>query len=192
MQLKNLKTSFLGRNFIYYNEIDSTQKEIWRLIESKDTPNGTLVMADIQNSGIGTHGRVWHTDESDNIAFSFFIKMNCDIQKLDGITIEIAKILVDIFKDKYKINLNIKMPNDIVYNNKKLGGILTETKVMSGKVKFLVIGIGINTRKEKFSDDIKDIATSIKREFGIDVDREYVIAEFCNKFEKKLQIRCSI
>lgn len=186
MQLKNLRTKFLGKNNIYYNEIDSTQKEIWRLIQKGESPSGTLVMADIQNAGIGTHGRVWHTDEKDNIAFSFFVKMDCDIQKLDGITIEIAEILVDIFRDKYKINLNIKMPNDITYNNKKIGGILTETKVMSGKVKYLVIGIGINTGKEKFSDDIKDLATSIKKEFGIDVDREYVIAEFCNRFEERI------
>lgn len=189
MQLPNLKTKFLGRKFIYYNEIDSTQKEIWRLIQKCESPSGTLVMADIQNAGIGTHGRVWHTDEKDNIAFSFLVKMHCDIQKLDGITIEIAETLVDIFRDKYKINLNIKMPNDITYNNKKIGGILTETKVMSGKVKYLVIGIGINTGKEKFSDDIKDLATSIKKEFGISVDREYVIAEFCNRFEKKIQTR---
>lgn len=189
MQLKNLKTKFLGRNYIYYNEIDSTQKEIWRLIEKKNSISGTLVMADIQESAIGTHGRVWHTDEKDNIAFSFFIKMDCDIQKLDGITIEIAEILTDIFKDKYKIDLIIKEPNDIVYNNKKLGGILTETKIMSEKVKYLVVGIGINTGKEKFSDDIKEIATSIKKVFGIDVDREYVISEFCNRFEEKLQKR---
>ena len=189
MQLKNLKTKFLGRNYIYYNEIDSTQKEIWRIVKKGEAPSGTLVMADIQESAIGTHGRVWHTDEKNNIAFSFFIRMNCDIQKLDGITIEIAETLTDIFKDKYKIDLKIKEPNDIVYNNKKLGGILTETKIMSEKVKYLVIGIGINTGKEEFSDDIKEIATSIKREFGIDVDREYVILEFCNRFEEKLEKR---
>ncbi len=186
MQLKNLNTKFIGRNSIYFTEIDSTQKEIWRLIEKGTIPSGTLVMADIQNSGIGTHGRVWHTDEKNNIAFSFFINMDCNIPNLDGITIETAKILVDIFKDKYNVALQIKEPNDIVYKGKKIGGILTETKVMSGKVRTLVIGIGINTAKEKFTDDIKDIATSIKKEFDIDIDREYIISEFCNRFEVKI------
>jgi len=184
MQLKNLNTKFIGRNSIYFTEIDSTQKEIWRLIEKGTIPSGTLVMADIQNSGIGTHGRVWHTDEKNNIAFSFFINMDCNIPNLDGITIETAKILVDIFKDKYNVALQIKEPNDIVYKGKKIGGILTETKVMSGKVRTLVIGIGINTAKKKFTDDIKDIATSIKKEFDIDVNVKKFIAEFCNKFEK--------
>ena len=73
MQLKNLKTKFLGRNSIYYKEIDSTQSEILRLIENKEAKNGTLVMADIQTNGKGTHGRIWHTDETNNIAFSFVI-----------------------------------------------------------------------------------------------------------------------
>ena len=49
MQLENLRTKFLGRNSIFYNKIDSTQNEIWRLIENKNTPDGTLVFADIQD-----------------------------------------------------------------------------------------------------------------------------------------------
>ena len=183
MQLKNLKTNFLGRNSIYYKEIDSTQSEIWRLIENRRAPSGTIVYADIQTKGKGTHGRIWHTDEKNNIAFSFFIKMNCNIRKLDGITLKIAEIIVDIFETQYRIKLDIKKPNDIVYKGKKIGGILTETKVIAENVKFLVIGIGINTMKEKFSDDIKDVATSIKKEFDVEVNVEEFIAEFCNRFE---------
>jgi len=189
MQLENLKTKFLGKNSIYYSKIDSTQSEIWRLIENNTTPNGTLVFADIQNKGMGTHGRVWHTDEANNIAFSFFIKTNCNIQKLDGITIKIANIIVNIFKEQYAINLQVKEPNDIVFNNKKIGGILTQTKLVNEKVKYIVVGIGINTKKEKFTDDIKHIATSIKKEFKIEVDTKKFIAEFCNRFEKELQNR---
>lgn len=186
MQLKNLNTKFLGKNSIYYSKIDSTQNEIWRLIEKKQSQNGTLIMADIQESGIGTHGRVWHTDEKNNIAFSFVIEMNCNIKKLEGITLEIAETIVNIFKEEYGINLNIKKPNDIVINNKKIGGILTQTKVISEEVKYLVIGIGINTQKEKFTEDIKEIATSIKKEFDVNIDNIKFISEFCNKFENKL------
>lgn len=178
MQLKNLKTNFLGKNCIYYKEIDSTQNEIWRLIENKIAPSGTVVYADIQTNGKGTHGRIWHTDETNNIAFSFFIEMNCNIKKLEGITLKIAEIIVDIFKMKYRIELDIKEPNDIMYKGKKLGGILTETKVIGENVKYLVVGIGINTAKENFSEDIKYLATSIKKEFNIDVNVEDFIAEF--------------
>lgn len=186
MQLKRLKTNFLGRDFIFYNEIDSTQSEVWRLIENNNIKNGTLVMANIQTKGKGTHGRIWHTDETNNIAFSFFVQMNCDVKKLDGITIEIAQNIIDIFKEKYGINLEIKDPNDIVYNNKKIGGILTESKIILENVKYLVIGIGINTSKKQFSDDIKNLATSIKKEFNIDIDAEEFISEFCNRFEEDI------
>lgn len=185
MQLNNLKTKFLGRNNIYYKEIDSTQSEIWRLIEEY-TENGTLVFADIQTKGKGTHGRIWHTDEPNNIAFSFFIRMNCNIKKLEGITIEIANIIVDIIKEQYGIKLGIKEPNDIVIKNKKIGGILTETKSISEKVKYLVVGIGLNTQKEKFTEDIKEIATSIKKEFCIEIDTVKFITEFCNRFEQMI------
>ncbi|MCI8961419.1 MAG: biotin--[acetyl-CoA-carboxylase] ligase [Clostridia bacterium] len=189
MQLKKLKTKFLGRNSIYYKEIDSTQSEIWRLIQSKTAPNGTLVFADIQTKGKGTHGRIWHTDEKGDIAFSFLIQMDCNVKKLEGITIEIAKIIIDILEKQYQIKLEIKEPNDIVYKNKKIGGILTETKVVSENVKYLVIGIGINTKKQHFSKDIENIATSIKKEFNIDINTEEFISEFCNRFEKQLYER---
>ena len=189
MQLKKLKTKFLGRNSLHYKEIDSTQSEIWRLIQSKTAPNGTLVFADIQTKGKGTHGRIWHTDEKGDIAFSFLIQMDCNVKKLEGITIEIAKIIIDILEKQYQIKLEIKEPNDIVYKNKKIGGILTETKVVSENVKYLVIGIGINTKKQHFSKDIENIATSIKKEFNIDINTEEFISEFCNRFEKQLYER---
>lgn len=186
MLLKNLKTKFLGKNAIYYKQIDSTQNQIWRLLKNKNTPNGTLVMADIQTNGVGTHDRIWYTDEENNIAFSFFIKMNCNIKKIEGITIKIAQIILEVFKNLYNIELQIKVPNDIVYNGKKLGGILTQTKVIRENVKYLVVGIGINTQKQNFNIEIKDIATSIKKEFGINVDTKEFITQFCNEFEKEI------
>ena len=175
-----------SNNFIFYKKIDSTQNEIWRLIESKTIKNKTLIMADIQTNGKGTHGRIWHTDEEKNIAFSYYIETNCKSENLEGITIEIAQILVKIFKEFYGIKLDIKKPNDIMTKDKKVGGILTESKVSSEIVKFLVIGIGINTEKMNFTDDIKNIATSIKKEFGIEVDRKKIITNFCEEFEKTL------
>ena len=186
MRFRKLKTRFLGRKIIYHKKIDSTQSEIYRLIEKGKIKNGTVVIADIQTNGKGTHGRVWHTDEKDNIAFSFYINIECDIKDLKGLTTEIAKIIVDIFKTKYKIKVNIKKPNDLIINNKKVGGILTQTKTLNEKVKYIVIGIGINTNKENFTEDIKNIATSIKNEYGIEVDREEFVTEFCNQFEKEI------
>lgn len=173
----------------FYRKIDSTQLEIWRRIEANKIDNKTVVIADIQTNGKGTHGRKWHTDEVNNIAFSFFRQINCEIDKLDGLTTEMAQIILDIFKELYQVNLQIKLPNDIFYNDKKVGGILSETKVSGNIVKYIVVGIGINTCQTEFDAEIKDIATSIKNEFGIDVDRMKIIEEFCNRFEKRISGR---
>lgn len=201
MKLKNLTTNFLGRNVIHLKTIDSTQSEIWRLIEKKNIKNGTLVMADIQTDGKGTHGRKWYTDQENNIAFSFMIEPNCNIKKLEGITKEIAQIIVEIMLEMYGVELNIKKPNDLYIKSKKVGGILTQTKIIGETVKYLVIGIGINTSQRPFAEEVKDIATSIKNEFNVNINVTEFISEFCNKFEKELinenrifvsRTRCSI
>lgn len=92
--------------------------------------------------------------------------------------------MVETFEDIYNIKLQIKQPNDIVYNGKKIGGILTETKISGEIVKYIVIGIGINTNQEKFEDEIINIASSIKNEFGLKIDNQLIISNFCNRFEK--------
>ena len=189
MKLDKLNTKFIGKNIEHFKVIDSTQSEIWRRIKNNNIKNGTIIMADIQTLGKGTHGRKWYTDEENNIAFSLFIEANCTIDKLEGMTTEIAEILVNIIENLYCIHLQIKHPNDIMCNEKKIGGILTETKLNGEKVKYIVIGIGINTNQEKFDNEISKIATSIKKEFGIEVDCEKIISEFCNQFEKNIMKR---
>lgn len=184
--LPKLNTKWLGKETIYYKEIDSTQKEIWRRIENKNIDNGTLILADIQTDGIGTHGRKWYTSQEENIAFSFVIYPNIQIQKIENLTVEIAEILLEVFQKIYSIQLAIKNPNDIIINNKKVGGILAETKLRGEQIECLVIGIGINTNQQKFTKEIENIATSIKNEFHIKVDNLEVITEFCNLFEQNM------
>ena len=73
-----------------------------------------------------------------------------------------------------------------MYNGKKVGGILTETKLHNEEVRYIVIGIGINIAKQEFNKEIKEIATSIEQEFNINIDRNYIITEFCNRFEEEI------
>ena len=141
MQLESLTTKFLGRTMLYYPEIDSTQLEVWRQIERGTISNGTIILAGKQTKGKGTHGRKWYTDEENNIAFTFFIAADCEIHRLEGITIEIAETWVEVFQKLYNISLEIKFPNDLIHQGKKIGGILTETKLKGEKVKDIVIGI---------------------------------------------------
>ena len=154
---------------IHYEKIDSTQKEVWRRLEK-----AIIISADIQTDGIGTHGRTWYTTQKGNIAFSIGLELNKSINKLNNLTIEMAEIILEVFENLYQIKLKIKHPNDIMINNQKVGGILTETKLQGEIVKYLVIGIGINTNNE-------EISTSIKKEFGIEIDNSKVIEEICQR-----------
>ncbi len=186
MELEGLKTNFLGRNLIYYESIDSTQLEAFRQIEN-NIPNGTIIIADLQTKGIGTHGRNWYTNERNNIAFSFVIYPKCKVEMLNGITKEIAQDMIMVIKNLYNIELEIKEPNDIVHNGRKVGGILTQNKLNGEMVKCMVVGIGLNTVQEDFLKEIQNIATSIKKEFNVEVDRMKIITEFCNLFETRLE-----
>ena len=154
---------------IHYEKIDSTQKEVWRRLE-----NGIIISADIQTDGIGTHGRTWYTTQKGNVAFSIGLEPNSPVQQYKKLTIKIAEIILEVFDKLYQIKLQIKQPNDIMINKQKIGGILTETKLQGEIVKQLVIGIGINTNNE-------EISTSIKKEFGIEIDNSRVIEEICQR-----------
>lgn len=162
---------------IHYEKIDSTQKEVWRRLE-----DGILISADIQTDGIGTHGRKWYTSQKGNIAFSIGLIINVPINKLDNLTLEIAETIVEVFDNLYKIKLQIKLPNDIMINNQKVGGILTETKLQGEIVKYLNLGVGINTNQE-------EISTSIRKEFDMPIDNAKVIEEFCKLFEANIAKR---
>lgn len=162
---------------VHYEKIDSTQKEVWRRLE-----DGILISADIQTDGIGTHGRKWYTSQKGNIAFSIGLVINVPINKLDNLTLEIAETIVEVFDNLYKIKLQIKLPNDIMINNQKVGGILTETKLQGEIVKYLNLGVGINTNQE-------EISTSIKKEFNMPINNSKVIEEFCKIFEENMAKR---
>lgn len=180
---QKLNTNILGNNIILLDKIDSTQDEAKRIENIK---NGTIIIAEEQTRAKGTHGRKWYTNLAyKNIAMTFVLFPNVNISKFQNITIIIAECLVKTFKKLYNIQLEIKYPNDIISSNKKIGGILTETKVIGECVKELYVGIGLNILQTEFNKEIVDIASSILNEFHIECCREEIIAEFLNIFEKE-------
>ena len=190
----------LKKNIVCFETIDSTQKEVWRQFEEDNIKDSLVIITKKQTDGIGTHGRKWINESKDNILFSIGINfekkqnLKVTIENLDGVTTEIAKILIDTFYELYKINLiKIKMPNDLILNDKKIGGILTETKLQGNVLKKLVLGIGINTNQKNFIDEnIKNIATSINKELNMEINNRLVIENFIEKFEKNLNRRIGI
>lgn len=172
----------IAKKQIYFKELDSTQQEAKKLIE-KNIENGTIVITDYQTKGKGTHDRKWYSEKGKNLTFTIILYPKCNIKELESLTIDIAECILKTIEELYNIKLNIKFPNDIILNGKKLGGILTQISTKGEKIRYLLIGIGININGENFNDEIKDIATSLKQEYKIDFSREDILNQFCINFE---------
>lgn len=186
-KIKMAKTEYLGKNIVFYEQIESTQDKAKELVNK--VPNGTIVITDEQTSGKGTKGRVWYNEKEKNIAMTIILKPNCNISKLEGFTLKIAELLKETIYELYECNLEIKKPNDLMLNNKKICGILTESVTQKEIVKVVYIGIGFNVNTTEFSKEIEGIATSLKKELDKNFERENIIREFVEKFEAELYIK---
>lgn len=176
-----LTTAQLGSHIIHFDTIDSTNKKAKELA-SKGAEDGTIIISEIQESGSGRFKRVWASPKG-GIWFSMILRPNIvptECTKLTQITAAaMYKSLLN-----FGVNVNIKWPNDIVLNDKKLCGILTELKCDLETVDYLIIGVGLNVNIENFDDEINSIATSLKIEFNKDFNRTKIISSFLNTFEE--------
>lgn len=186
-KIKNSKNKVIGKKIEYYKEINSTHKYA-KKIAIKNENNGKIIIAEKQTDGIGTKGRVWYTGEEKNIAMTIILNPKCGIDKLDGLTIKIAQIMKKTIDELYGYELKIKEPNDLMLNNKKICGILTKINTMAGKINYLLISLGFNVNEDIFSEETKNIATSLKREYKKDFSREDIIINFIEKLEKEIDL----
>lgn len=176
-------TSVIGKKIKFFEEIFSTQIEAKKLAEN-GIKNGTMILADCQTNGIGTHNRKWYSEKGKNISFTLILYPKCKVKELESLTVDIAKCIVNSIYDLYGYKLDIKLPNDIMYGGKKIGGILTQIVSKGENIKYLLIGIGLNVNGEKFPEDLKEIATSLKLEFRQEFSRQKIVELFCINFER--------
>ena len=157
----------------YFDELPSTHLYVK---ENQDKlENGTVIIANKQIAGIGTHGRTWYTGSGDNIAMSMLFKPECDLSSLNNITVDVAQSIKKTIRNLYNIGLNIKYPNDLLLNGKKICGILTEINTISGKINYLIISLGFNVNEICFDEETIKIATSLKKEYNKNFDRKEII-----------------
>ena len=180
---RKLNSKIIGKNIVFFDEINSTQTKAKELAE-KNIENGTIVITENQKNGLGTHGRSWYSEEGKNITFTMIIYPKCSISELNGITKKIATCMTSAIYSACNVITDIKEPNDIMINNKKIGGILTQIITKGEKIRYLLIGIGIDVNGTNFPEELIGIATSLKKEFKKEYQREDILLEFCNLFEK--------
>ena len=108
----------------------------------------------------------------------------CKANELEGLTIKIAKCIQKAIYELYGYQLKIKEPNDLILNDKKICGILTEIHTMGEKINYLLISFGFNVNEDEFSEETKETATSLKREFNKEFQREDIIIKIIEELEE--------
>lgn len=186
-KIKKAQTKIIGKQIEYFKEINSTNIYAEKIADRPEE-NGKVIIAEIQTNGIGTKGRSWYTGVGNNIAMTIILKPKCNLEKLEGITVKIAECIKEAIFKLYNIQLEIKKPNDLILNNKKICGILTKTNTIGEKINYLIIGIGLNVNEEHFDKETINIATSLKKEFKKEFSREDIIIKIIEILEKELEI----
>ncbi len=140
----------------HFNSLTSTQDKAKEF--AKKGLSDIIIVADTQTKGRGRFKRKWHSGKG-GLWLSILLKPK-NIQNLQYLTFAASIAVAKSIKKITRIDAKIKWPNDVHYKGKKLCGILTEG--IFGKENHVVVGIGINVNQDKFPQEIKNIATSLK------------------------------
>jgi BirA family biotin operon repressor/biotin-[acetyl-CoA-carboxylase] ligase len=170
-----------GRKWHFLPETDSTNAEIIRHLSSHPSEEGLVVIADCQTGGKGRSGRVWHSAPGTGIYLSMLIQPNLSPEQLPIVTLMAGLATAIAVNEFIPQPAQLKWPNDLLLNNKKIAGVLCEYHAT--KIPVVIIGIGINVNHTHFPLEIKDIATSLKLESGIETNRTTLIKQLVTQLD---------
>ena len=173
-------------NHIYYKKVvDSTN--LWAKEEGDaGGAHGSVYVADMQTAGRGRRGRAWESPAGENLYFSLLLRPDFAPNTASMLTLVMAMAVAEGVRS-YGADARIKWPNDIVLNGKKLCGILTELHLATAGTYSVIVGVGVNVRQERFAPEIADVATSLKKELNIEIDKEELLEKILKNFDKFYQ-----
>tara|TARA_B100001964_G_C14148062_1_gene560680 strand:+ start:454 stop:1218 length:765 start_codon:yes stop_codon:yes gene_type:complete len=176
------------KNFVfhitYYTSTQSTNEDIWELYNNEKKSN-ILVITDNQLNGKGQFNNTWYSMPNKSITCSFLLNQVFDNKKINFHSLIIPISIVRGIKKMLSINVKLKWPNDIMYDNKKLGGILIESKKsLSNYIFNIGIGLNVNEDINDFPSDLKNKAISLKMIKGDPIQREPLLASIFNALDE--------
>ena len=182
---KLLNTRKLGKSIQVFDELDSTQTYA-NTLPNNESVHGTIIIARKQNKGKGRIGRTWISPEGglwmSVILIPYFNQDNIIFTQFIG-----ALAVADAVLESTKINCKLLWPNDVLINEKKVCGILTDVNV-ENEITKIVIGIGLNVNVESSTinnylthNNLK--ATSLKEEYGNEIDIIFLIKSILERLE---------
>lgn len=152
-----LTTPTFGRAHEHHRELGSTNDRaaMWA---RTGAPHGALVTADAQREGRGRRGRVWSSPPAVNIYASLVLRPPPVPGGLGPLALAVALGLHQGLPDR---DVTIKWPNDLIAGGRKLAGILCECRWLGAQAE-VVVGFGINVRRQAFPDALRDVATTLE------------------------------
>ncbi|MBR4446998.1 biotin--[acetyl-CoA-carboxylase] ligase [Methanobrevibacter sp.] len=180
---KDLETTYIGKNLYVYNEVSSTNT-VAKFLAMNNVENGSVVISEKQTDAKGRSGKAWASPLG-GIWLSIILHPHVDYSKLPLITlatgVAVAKALERIGVE----NAEIKWPNDIMINDKKVCGILTEAVTQFNTIENIIIGVGIDVNIDinEFPEELQDGATTIANELGTKENENNLIRIFLEEFE---------
>jgi BirA family biotin operon repressor/biotin-[acetyl-CoA-carboxylase] ligase len=178
--IQNLKTDIIGKNVFYFNKIHSTNLHAKQLIK-ENIEEGTIVISDVQTKGRGRKDRFWHSPIG-GLWFSIVLYPNLSSKSGMLITMTASISIAQAIKEVVGLDAEIKWPNDLLIKNKKVCGILTEIDADLQKIKYAIVGIGINVNN-KIEDDLKNTAISLKQEIDKKISKVNFLKSVLEKFD---------
>lgn len=166
------KTQVIGRDIRVFSETTSTNDIVDKLARD-GVKEGVVVFAESQTKGRGRLGRKWISPSKKGLWFSILLRPELRPPEMTRLTISSATALRRAIQSQTGLRAEIKWPNDILIRGKKVAGILTELSAELDRVKYVILGIGVdvNLSHSEFPAELRKLATSLKAELGKPVSR---------------------
>jgi BirA family biotin operon repressor/biotin-[acetyl-CoA-carboxylase] ligase len=142
----------IGQKITRLDRVDSTNNYVANLVREGKIGHGAVILADEQTAGRGQRGAVWDSQPSENMLFSLYVTpANLSVNDQVVLTHFASLSLIEVLR-KIGISAEVKWPNDILVDGKKIAGILIENVISSGKIISSIIGIGLNVNQLNFQE----------------------------------------
>ena len=163
-----LKTKSFGKHTYYFESVDSTQNQAVKM--ASQAIHGTLIIAEKQTNGKGRLGRKWISPKG-GIWFSIILRPKFDISVITLFPLASALALANAIEKTLNIKSEVKWPNDITINGKKVAGMLVDASIESNKIENIILGVGINYNVEV--KQIEKILNNTPNFYGVASLSEY-------------------
>jgi len=180
-----LRTRTIGRNLELYDRITSTNTRAIALAR-QGAPQGTLVLAEAQTAGRGRLGRRWYAPPGSSLLMSLILRPLLAPRQAQCTTMICSLGIVEAVARECGLAAQVKWPNDIVLDGKKLGGLLTELGLHGDQLDYVVVGMGLNVNLDVAAlPDLMTPATSLSAEAGRCISRLELLSAILEGIEAR-------